>query len=302
MNLLAVILITWSVVTPALRINDDYVGTVKKWQSNTFRMLSKEISEELLEDGVLVFIPGLGVDSRVDNVKANVAWLQTQGVPFECLIYKYHNISESDDAFKPCKVIEHKGQWMDHILTVPLNSTRKKYVLHMIDGVSVEKVSLRRMMDTMADNNLVHSAPALYGKHQYTQMAPHLGFGRLVDFIEPQFDLYTRENFACLQDLATPQPGRSYIGWGVDVMMPSVCKGNMGVIDVMKVRKQFVQSYDYKKARQDEKAWAAEHGFKHIGHMQGQYQKNGEKGCLGSLKGTAQKDDPQCDHKQKCWM
>jgi len=304
MNLAAIILISWSVMTPALRLQRHFAGEKSiKSTGQSFKSLSDQVHTEDLEDGVLAFIPGMGNDDRTETIQENIAWLQRQGVPFECLIYKYKNMTKSDDAFKPCKVIEHEGQWMDHILQVPLNSTRKKYVLHMIDGVKLNKVDLRRMIHAMVDNDLVHAATALYGKFQYKQMAPHMGFGRFVNHIEPQFDLHTRSNFACLQDLAQPATAtnRSNVGWGIDLIMPSVCKGNMGVIDVMKTSKMFVNSYSHAQAWQDRQHWAGEHHVQNMSKIQAEFEKT-DPLWLGPLKGTVLKDDPQCDYTTKCWQ
>merc|ERR1719330_2076775 len=120
------------------------------------------------------------------------------------------------------------------------------------------------MIKTMTENNLVHVAPALYGHIHYSTLIPHLGFGRKVNFIEYHIDLFTRENFACLQDLVDSTDSNStegdrmtnnHMGWGVDFVMPQACPGKMGVIDAMKMRKFVAGSYDYEKAHIQEEHW-----------------------------------------------
>jgi len=265
-------------------------------QSTVYRAASSSVDRRNLEDGVLVFIPGLKAD-RTHLVLSNIAWLKNQNISFECYIYKYESNALSDEAFAPCQVISHRGRWMDHFMMVPLNRTKQKYILHLMDGVQPTKVNLSRMISTMKENDLVHLAPAVYGKHGYwKQVYPHLGFGRFVNFIEFHMDLFTRENFACLQDIADTKGGkyfRNSAGWGVDRAMPLLCSGPMGVIDVMKVEKLHGGSYDKEVAKWEQDQFARSHHISLPFYNANSFQ---------PLKGTILVDDLQCDGIHTgCW-
>lgn len=267
------------------------VEEYEKQSSHVFRNANVQIAKDDLEDGVLAFFPG-ATRKRMDIVKNSVAWLQSQNIPLECIIYNYDSEPLSEDL-KPCKVVDHKGQWMDHFTQVPLNMTKKKYILHLMDGVEPIHVDLRRMMNAMAGNNLSHAAPAMYGIRGYQQNAPHLGFGRFVNFIEMHMDLYHRDNFACLQDILDTKNGKyasNHGGLGVDVAMPTLCKGQMGVMDVMKALKKTSGSYDRGAAKSDMRSWLSSHG---LGGAKPPRKNPGPP--LGTLDGQVLPDDPQCD-------
>merc|ERR1719387_214514 len=110
-----------------------------------------------------------------------------------------------------------------------------------MDGVVIKAVDLRRMIDAMVANDLVHAAPALHHERSthFQQMAPHKGFGRSVMWIDYHFDLFTRGQFACLQDLVTDkQEDFNHHGWVECQIEPHVCKGNLGILDIMGVSKK----------------------------------------------------------------
>jgi len=254
--------------------------------------------DEHEEDGVLVFIPGAS-NTRIDSIKKNIQWLQKQDVPMECSIFKYQPepLLISEEELKPCKVIDHKGYWMDHFRAVQLNETKMQYVLHMIDSVEVQNVDLRRMRNAMIDNNLVHAAVGLYGKSYYPQMKPHLGFGRLISFAELHFDLFKRDNFACLQD-ATSESNHhtpSHFGRGVDYSLPILCPGRIGIIDAFKVYKFAGGSYSSSGARVDKKKWMSSHHLSESGKKQ-------KSESLEALKGEVMPTDAQCDYTTNCHL
>jgi len=256
---------------------------------------------EDLEEGVLAFVPG-ATGSRINNVKKTIAWLRAQQVPTECIIYTYEELNLPDGELAPCTVIDNRGQkWMDHFMQVPLSMTKKKYILHIMDGIEVQSVDLVRMTKAIIDNDLVHAAPALYGKWRFPEMYPHLGFGRKVNYIEYHMDLFTRGNFACLQDLVasiTTIDGRratdNHLGWYVDDAMTFFCPGNLGVIDAMKMWKFAKGAYDYSDAAQMGKAWMDEHGWGDL-NAEMDYSVPSE-----PLKGDLLPGDPQCNASISC--
>lgn len=267
--------------------------------SRAFRAAERE--SEALEDGVLVFMPGAS-DSRIGNIKKTIAWLQTQGVPTDCIIYKYQEISVPDEELSPCTVMDNQGQkWMDHILKVPLNMTKKKYVLHVMDGIEVQAVDLARMIKAMVDNDLVHAAPALYGKSQYPSMKPHLGFGRKVNIIEYHMDLFTRRNFACLQDLVVSndtidgeRATDNHYGFYVADAMTFFCPGNLGVIDAMKMFKFAQGAYEHGPAEKQGREWMHQHGWGDLDS------KLNYSVPFEPLKGDVLPGDPQCPVNPVC--
>jgi hypothetical protein len=193
-------------------------------EGNRYSCLEKQIP--VAAEGVVVIIPGLGSEERVPLVKKNLAWLQSQGVSFECWIYVYRTESEfplNVSEFAPCKIERHTGFWMGHVLSLPLNTTTKPWVLHMMDGVEVQSnVQLNELFRVMSANNLGHAAPTwkfadneahytdnidlrreVVGQFTYyTQMesVETSKVGRIVDFIELHVDVFSRVYFACLQD------------------------------------------------------------------------------------------------------
>jgi len=282
-----------------LRINQktEY-GDFEQSIKSVFKTASKDVPSEDLIDGVLVFIPGAS-NKRIGLVQKHLEWLRNQSVPFECIIYEYEDFSLSEEEMRPCKVFKNKGQWMDHFLKVPLNSTKMKYVLQLSDGVEIQHVDLRRMIRTMIDNDLVHVAPALYGKKLYPENKPHLGFGRFVEFLEFHMDLFTRDNFACLQDILDTKGAQyavNHFGWGVDVMMPVVCQGKIGVIDAMKIYKVYHGSYNTTSAKQEMQKWIKSHDY----HPRNPRSPKKSPDTLGALVGTVLASDPQCNGQDSC--
>ena len=97
---------------------------------------------------------------------------------------------------------------------------------------------------------------------------PLLGFVRKVHFIEYHMDLFTRDYFACLQDIVTSgmTDGQittdNHLGWFVDYIMPRVCGGKLGVIDAMKMLKSAGLSYSGAAAVQEGHAWADTNNWK----------------------------------------
>lgn len=220
--------------------------------SSMFRMLEQDGAKKGLEDGIAVIVPGLGDDTRAKLVKKNIAWLKSQDVPFECTIYVYRTEKEfplKEKEFEPCQLTRHAGYWMEHLKAFPLNKTRRRWVLHLMDSIEPEKnVKLARMVEIMNANQLSHSSPTFHEWKQYPIMASQeITPGRVVGFIELHLNLFSRQYFACLQDLATDENG---YGWGMDRIMPSFCEGSLGLIDEMTMEKRFRGSYEYGEAAQ----------------------------------------------------
>merc|ERR1719433_2230057 len=145
-----------------------------------------------------------------------------------------------------------------------------------MDGVEVQVVDLSRMIKAMVDNDLVTASPALYGKYLYPQMIPRLGFGRKVNQLEWHMDMFTRENFACLQDLVDSKvlkddgerTTNNHFGWYVAEAMTVACPGNLGVIDAMKIYKFAWGAYEKVDALLQGQAWLEAHGWGNLSkHM-----------------------------------
>jgi len=201
-----------------------------------------------LEDGIAVVVPGLGKNDRAELTKRNIAWLKKQDIPFECTIFVYRNESVfplNAKEFAPCKLVRHRGYWMKHLKAFPLKQTKKKWVLHMLDGVEPDQnVNLKTMIQIMKANGLSVASPTMPGYHVFPIMSPHQQTpppGRLVRYIELQMDLFSREYFACLQDVASDL---NPMGWGMSEALPILCKGALGLIDNMHMYKKFWGSYD----------------------------------------------------------
>jgi len=271
-----------------------------KLSSFAFRAAERE--QQDLEDGVLAFVPG-ATPERVVNVKKTIAWLRAQEVPAECIIYKYREIFIPDELMFSCTVIDNAGgQWMDHIVSVPLNMTKKKYVLLINDGIEVQSVNLARMIKAILDNDLVHVAPALYGKWFIPEMIPRKGFGRRVPYIEYHMDLFTRANFACLQDLVASNDTidgqgttENHAGWFVDSAMTFLCPGGLGVIDAMKIFKFAGFTYNHTTAEAEGTKWIESHEGWPIWH---ELINHSEK--TTPLIGDVLPTDPQCDGDLAC--
>lgn len=209
-----------------------------------------------LEEGISVIVPGLGEYQRADLVQRNIAWIKAQNIPFDCTIFVYRADEEKfplkKERFAPCKLVRHWGFWADHLRAFPLNQTRYKYVLHLLDSIQpADTLRLQRMIDIMKVNNLSHAAPTIPGYGRFTIMAKHQGVspGRLVNYIELQMDMFTREYFACLQDVADD---KNNMGWGLSEALPKLCPGALGLIDDMTMAKRYMFSYNYGEAKQKE--------------------------------------------------
>lgn len=215
-------------------------------ETSFFQNLEQEGAQKGLEEGIAVVVPGFGDPERAEVLKKNVAWLKTQDVPFDCSIYVYRSESEfpiSSKDYAPCKLIRHPGYWMDHLRAFPLNRTRRRWVLHMVDSVVVHAdVRLKRMIDIMKANGLRHAAPTfpMYNKYPIMAQDATSEVGRSVKFIELQLDLFSRDYFACLQDTYDED---NAMGWGMDRVLSSLCEGGKGLIDEMTMQKVFTGSY-----------------------------------------------------------
>jgi len=227
--------------------------------------LEKQVSD-VENEGMVVIIPGLGSEDRADEVEQNIAWIKSQGVPFECWLFVYPTEKEfplDKTRFAPCQVIRHPGYWLGHVLALPLNGTKKPWVLHMLDSVIPRKdVDLKSLFRIMKANRLGHAAPtfspgypAYQSMHDIMFSKPENQVGRVVDFIEFQMDAFSREYFACFQDRIDPV---NFQGWGMDQMLPYWCgggssgslrhHGRLGLMDHMTMLKTGHSSYNYDEA------------------------------------------------------
>eukprot|EP00747_Dinoflagellata_sp_TGD_P165709 gnl/TRDRNA2_/TRDRNA2_187395_c0_seq1.p1 gnl/TRDRNA2_/TRDRNA2_187395_c0~~gnl/TRDRNA2_/TRDRNA2_187395_c0_seq1.p1 ORF type:complete len:397 (-),score=54.48 gnl/TRDRNA2_/TRDRNA2_187395_c0_seq1:283-1473(-) len=233
-------------------------------RSTKHSQLEIEGAKNGLDPGIMVIIPGLGDAERSKLVKRNIAWLRTSTVPFDCEIFVYRTEAEfplNPEEFSPCKLTRHPGFWMQHIAAFDLSATQRSWILHMLDGIEPENtVNLQSMIDISQRNGLGHAAPTLHPceGHATMQSCPNSSYtvGRFVDFIEMNFDLFSREHFACLQDAIDPD---NKMGWGVDVGVPSLCKHPLGYLDHMLVNKRFGGSYNYTEATRQATAYYAKH-------------------------------------------
>jgi hypothetical protein len=223
--------------------------------------------QNLNSQGIAVVIPGLGTEERAAQVEKNLNWLNYQGVPYECFLYVYKTEEEfpiTPGRFSPCQIIRHPGFWMSHVLAMPLNMTRMQWVLHMMDGIEPQAdINLTRIFQTMVINQLGHVAPtfprngsyqAYYSLMYQNESTP---VGRMVDFIELHFDVFSRQYFACLQDILDVN---NTLGWGVDRLLPSLCggavsgsqvnAGSLGLMDQMTMQKHVPTTYDHGAAGQ----------------------------------------------------
>lgn len=216
------------------------------------------------DEGVAVLIPGLGTELRAAQVAKNLEWLKSQGVPFECWIFIFNQneaFPSDKSRFEPCKLVRHTGFWMSHVLAMPLNMTAKPWIVHMMDGIEPQSdVNLKTMIATMQTNGIAHASPTFDMAHGenpsvYPIMARQNRFaiGRVVDFVELHFDVFTRGYFACLQDSIDMD---NTLGWGMDVLLPGMCggsehdwgilsQGSLGLFDRMSMKKRLSGSYNY---------------------------------------------------------
>lgn len=147
-------------------------------KSSTFRMLEQEGANQGLEDGIFVIVPGLGDYPRAKLVESNIAWLNNQGLDFECVIYVYQNATVfplEEERYAPCTLIRHDGYWMNHLIAFPLSQTQKRWILHWLDSVEPDKtnVNFNRMLEIMKANALSHSAPSVSFNDNYKLMVTH---------------------------------------------------------------------------------------------------------------------------------
>lgn len=230
---------------------DDMVLSMLQVQAQTHpghTGVKKKGAKSGSEDGIAVVVPGLGNYDRAELTKRNIAWLKKQDIPFECTIFVYKNESVfplQAHEFAPCKLVRHRGYWMKHVKAFPVNQTKKKWVLHMLDGIEPDQnVNLNAMIEIMKANGLSVASPTMPGYHVFPIMAPHEEApppGRLVKYIELQMDLFSREYFQCMQDLASDL---NPMGWGMSEALPILCKGSLGLIDTMHMKKLYWGSYD----------------------------------------------------------
>jgi len=229
------------------------------------------------KEGVAVLIPGVGNLERAAQVETNLQWLKKQGVPFECWMYVWKpekKLPLDASRFAPCQLIRHPGFWMDHILALPLNMTKKPAVIHMMDSSEPQPdVNLSRMLSTMVVNGLGALSPTFNDTSAYTAgtypsmfRQPDRKTGRFVDFIELHFVAFSRKYFACLQDHIDPE---NPLGWGFDLLLPSFCGGSkhvseinvgrMGLMDQMTMVKKKYGSYSYDKASKGMRDFVGKH-------------------------------------------
>lgn len=244
-----------------------------------YATLEREV-QDVEKQGVAVVIPGLGDDARAIQVEKNLQWLKNQQVPFECWIFVYRTEQEfplEGSRFRPCHLIRHPGYWMSHLLEMPLNLTKKPWIIHMMDGIEPQDdVNLDAVIKIMKANGLGRASPTFdtkthpntYIDSVYPIMARHeeIKTGRFVDFIEMHMDVFSREYFACLQDHIDTT---NALGWGMDRLLPAFCggaigdsdvhAGRMGILDQMTMVKKFFGSYDYGEAYKGFVAFVSKH-------------------------------------------
>jgi len=119
----------------------------------------------------------------------------------------------------------------------------------MMDSVDLEaNVRLDRMIDIMLKNALDHAAPTFPNFYrQYPVMSSHKivpgTVGRRVEFIEMHMDIFSRKYFECVQNIANND--KTGFGWGLDLVLPHLCPGRLGLIDEMRMNKTFKGAYNY---------------------------------------------------------
>merc|ERR1719491_1218084 len=124
-----------------------------------------------IHQGFAVIVPGLGDFKRAETVRRNIEWLKEQNVSYDCTIYVYRPEREfplESSDYAPCKLVRHRGLWMDHIKEYPLKTTNKKWVVLMLDGVQPENVSLAKIGDIMNVNRLGRLAPSIPDHSPYS--------------------------------------------------------------------------------------------------------------------------------------
>jgi hypothetical protein len=259
--------------------------------SRRYARLEREV-KDVEETGFAVVIPGLGTYYRAALVAQNLKWMKEQDIPFECWIFVYPSEEEFpllESRFEPCQLVRHPGYWMAHVLAMPLNVTKKPWVIHMLDGVAPNRdVNLTNMFQIMRANSLGHAAPTFDTENatyvpQYPLMArqANVTIGRFVDFIELHFDVFSRRYFACLQDNIDSD---NTLGWGMDLLLPALCggfvrdsevdAGQLGLLDQMTMEKKFKGGYEHSEAGQQMNLYLGKHpgiqrpGFKTLGELE----------------------------------
>ncbi|CAE8602192.1 unnamed protein product [Polarella glacialis] len=221
---------------------------------------SVEEEDRLSKDaGISIFVPGVGSAEAAAAVQKNLVEFMrgpgAEGLPWDCKIYVYENDIElplNESGFAPCEIVRHQGAWMDHWrVFVPSD---KPYIVQWLDSIQMDpNVNMKRMIATMANNNLQLISPAYnssYWKLMHPAALPRKdnAIGRVTDFVEFQVSIFTRDSFRCLQSVIEETP-TIHLGWGVDFIFPKLCGARVGIVDVMtqsKWRKE--KLYDGKEA------------------------------------------------------
>ncbi|CAJ1389089.1 unnamed protein product, partial [Effrenium voratum] len=225
---------------------------------------------------LVVLVPGLRNFQRAQQLRSSLDWLRHQNLSFHCVVYSYKDYIQlpvTSEFLEPCSLQIHRGAWMDHLkLRVP-EIDRAKYVLHWIDSiVPGPNLDLKTMMRVMEEQSFQLLSPSfrsepsllevtatgevsslLETKDQVfmTQMANRHS-GRVLEWLEFQFSLFSREAFLCKQQFIRNHSDIIHLGWGVDMVTPRACSMKVGIFDSMTMRKNRLDSessYDYKAAR-----------------------------------------------------
>jgi len=205
-----------------------------------------------------------------------LSFMKNQSIPFDCVIYVYKTEEELplDGAeFEPCKLVRHAGYWMDHLRAYPSHVSKRPYVLHWLDSIQAEHVSVARMIHVLEKNKLAMVSPSYTGgvwEAMSRSAGPDLDSsghgGRTLSFVEFQLNLFTRESFHCLQSKML-WDAQIHFGWGVDELFPSICHAKVGVIDDMSIVKwrPSHELYDPEGAQQEQHETYRQLGF--IDHL-----------------------------------
>lgn len=205
------------------------------------------------DQGVLVVIPGLGTSDRAASVKKNMEWLKTQGVPYRCLIYIYNDLQLDPATVAPCEIVREAGYWITHMLQVKEHGVQPgERVVVWIDSVQLEAdASLRSILDIMSANcvdamALADNVRSVHHTFGIMKQVPG-STGRLVNYIEPNFNIFTSRAFSCYLGLMDVQVND--LGWGVDDVFPYQCTGGVvAVLDKWGQYKLQIGAYDYSQA------------------------------------------------------
>eukprot|EP00928_Gymnodinium_smaydae_P096864 TRINITY_DN863_c1_g1_i1.p1 TRINITY_DN863_c1_g1~~TRINITY_DN863_c1_g1_i1.p1 ORF type:complete len:332 (-),score=37.47 TRINITY_DN863_c1_g1_i1:28-960(-) len=271
------ILVTGSLVSCAVGVSRRPANFVSPRSQDRQYAQAEQRLLDIEKEGFAVVIPGVANQERADLVARNIKWLRGQSLPFECWMYVYLSVEElplNASDYEPCNIVRHEGFWMGHILALPLNTTRKPWVLHLMDSIEPQdSVNLKELTQIMLSNDLGMSSPtfdhSLGGVlHDYFPIMfrqTNKSIGRFVDYIELHFNVFSRNYFSCLQDNIAMD---NLMGWGMAKLLASLCggaqdpivnAGRMGLIDKMTMKKWWGGSYDYADARKQMESYFHKH-------------------------------------------